>query len=73
MCYTVAHRVPRICLAAQLLSEPTQWEDRSRRRRLRPEGDDAHVDMRLALDAAELGVNIDSLGSGLGPLPVTWG
>lgn len=29
-------------------------------------------DMRLAVDAAELKVNIDSLGSGLGPLPVTW-
>jgi pentalenolactone synthase len=29
-------------------------------------------DMRLAVDAAELRVDIDSLGSGLGPLPVTW-
>jgi hypothetical protein len=25
------------------------------------------------VDPAELSVNIDSLGSGLGPLPVTWG
>ena len=30
-------------------------------------------DMRLMVDAGELRVNIDSLGSGLGPLPVTWG
>jgi pentalenolactone synthase len=30
-------------------------------------------DMRLMVDPAELSVNIDSLGSGLGPLPVTWG
>jgi pentalenolactone synthase len=30
-------------------------------------------DMRLMVDAAELSVNIDSLGSGLGALPVTWG
>ncbi len=30
-------------------------------------------DMRLLVDAAELSVNIDSLGSGLGALPVTWG
>jgi pentalenolactone synthase len=30
-------------------------------------------DMRLAVDATELRVNIDSLGSGLGALPVTWG
>jgi hypothetical protein len=29
--------------------------------------------MRLLVDAAELSVNIDSLGSGLGALPVTWG
>lgn len=29
-------------------------------------------DMHLAVDAAELKVNIDSLGSGLGPLPVIW-
>lgn len=29
--------------------------------------------MRLMVDAAELSVNIDSLGSGLGALPVTWG
>ncbi len=28
--------------------------------------------MQLAVDAAELRVDIDSLGSGLGPLPVTW-
>lgn len=28
--------------------------------------------MRLAIDPGELSVNIDSLGSGLGPLPVTW-
>jgi len=30
-------------------------------------------DMRLMVDAAELGVDVDSLGSGLRPLPVTWG
>ena len=30
-------------------------------------------DMRLMVDAAELSVNIDSLGSGLGALPVTVG
>ena len=29
-------------------------------------------DMRLMVDAAELSVDIDSLGSGLGALPVTW-
>ena len=29
--------------------------------------------MRLMVDPAELKVNIDSLGSGLGALPVTWG
>ena len=29
-------------------------------------------EMRLAVDAADLRVNIDSLGSGLGALPVTW-
>jgi hypothetical protein len=29
--------------------------------------------MRLIVDAAELGVDVDSLGSGLRPLPVTWG
>jgi hypothetical protein len=29
--------------------------------------------MRLMVDAAELSVNIDSLGSGLGALPVNWG
>lgn len=29
-------------------------------------------EMRLVVDAAELSVDIDSLGSGLGPLPVTW-
>lgn len=30
-------------------------------------------DMRLMVDAAELGVDVDSLGSGLRPLPVSWG
>lgn len=30
-------------------------------------------DMRLMVDAADLSVDIDSLGSGLGSLPVTWG
>lgn len=29
-------------------------------------------DMQLMVDAAELGVDVDSLGSGLRPLPVTW-
>ena len=29
--------------------------------------------MRLMIDAAELGVDVDLLGSGLRLLPVTWG
>ncbi|MEI8240610.1 MAG: cytochrome P450 [Actinomycetota bacterium] len=29
-------------------------------------------DMRLTVDAADLGVDVDSLGSGLRPMPVTW-